>query len=83
MQEMQFRICLWIGSSVFKESTIDWGSGADFYTKTGEYTDWVSSLVPDVLCIPMLFEYGTLDSQTTFGSLKSMQIMILENQGTQ
>lgn len=67
---------------VFKENTIDWGSGVDFYTKTGEYTDWVSSLVPGVFCIPMLFEYGTLDSQTTFGSLKSMQIMILENQGS-
>lgn len=67
--------------AVFKGSTMDWGTGTDFYTKTGEYTDWVSSLVPNVFCIPMLFEYGTYDSQKTFGSLKSMQIMILENQG--
>ena len=29
----------------------------------------------------MLFEFGTLNSQKTFGSIKSMQIMIVENQG--
>ena len=29
----------------------------------------------------MLFEFGTMDSQKTFGSIKSLQIMIVENQG--
>lgn len=67
--------------SVFKGSSIDWGNGTDFYTSTGEYTKWVGSLVPGKVYVPMLFEYGTMDSQKTFGSLKSMQIMILENQG--
>ena len=43
--------------------------------------EWVNSLVPDVYCIPMLFEFGTMDSQKSFGSLKSIQIMIVENQG--
>jgi hypothetical protein len=33
--------------------------------------------------MPVLFEYGTLNSQTTMGSLKSIHTMILENQGTQ
>jgi len=66
---------------VFNGSKIDWGSSSDFYTITGDYTNWVGSLVPDVLCIPMLFEFGTMNTGQTFGSLKSMQIMILENQG--
>jgi len=29
----------------------------------------------------MIFEYGTMNSQTTIGSIKSIHIMILENQG--
>ena len=31
----------------------------------------------------MMLEYGTLNSQTTLGSVKSIHNMILENQGTQ
>ena len=30
-----------------------------------------------------MFEYGTLDSQTTLGALKSLHITVLENQGAQ
>jgi hypothetical protein len=67
--------------TIFKGARIDWGNSSDFYTIQGEYIGWINQLVPDVLCLPMLFEFGTLDSQTTFGSLKSIQIMITENQG--
>ena len=66
---------------IFESEKIDWGSSADFYSINGEYIVWVNSLVSDVLCMPMLFEFGTMNSQETFGSLKSMQIMIIENQG--
>jgi len=66
---------------VFEGKKIDWGNSDDFYTINGEYIKWVNSLVPTTLCIPMLFEFGTLNSQTTFGSLKSVQIMVSENQG--
>jgi hypothetical protein len=66
---------------IFEGLKIDWGSSKDFYTINGDYTSWVNSLVPGVLCIPMCFEFGTLNSQETFGSLKSLQCMILENQG--
>jgi hypothetical protein len=68
--------------TVFEGSKIDWGNSGDFYTITGDYTSWVSDLVPEVFNIPMVFEYGTMNTKKTFGSLKSMQIMILENQGT-
>lgn len=66
---------------IFKDETIDWGTGSDFYTINGEYLGWMNQLVDSTLCIPMLFEFGTLNSQTTFGSLKSIQTMINENQG--
>jgi len=66
---------------IFAGTKVDWGNSSDFYTISGEYSVWVNHLVPNVLCIPMLFEFGTLNSQETFGSLKSMQIMIVENEG--
>ena len=67
--------------TIFSGVNIDWGNSGNFYTILGDYIGWVSTLVPHRLCLPMLFEFGTLDSQKTFGSLKSLQIMILENQG--
>jgi hypothetical protein len=66
---------------IFDGQQIDWGGTKDFYTVKGEYVVWANSLVPNVLCVPMVFEFGTLNSQTTFGSLKSIQVMILENEG--
>ncbi|MFN2395839.1 MAG: M14 family metallopeptidase [Bacteroidales bacterium] len=55
----------------------------DLYTVTGDFAGFVGSLNPEKEFYPMVFEYGTLNSQTTMGSLKSIHIMILENQGHQ
>jgi hypothetical protein len=62
---------------------IDWGDSDDFYTVTGDFAGFVNALAGDRVFYPMTFEYGTLNSQTTMGSLKSIHIMILENQGKQ
>ncbi len=67
--------------SVFAGVQIDWGGGDEFYTINGEYVELVSSLADSALVMPMLFEFGTLNSKETFGSLKSIHIMITENQG--
>ena len=67
--------------TIFEDEEIDWGNTQDFYTINGEYLDWISQIANQTTCIPMRFEYGTLDSQTIRGSLKSIQIMISENQG--
>ncbi|MCG8581291.1 MAG: M14 family metallopeptidase [Bacteroidales bacterium] len=66
---------------IFKDRHIDWGDTKGFYEIKGDYVSWVNNLVPETFSIPMLFECGTMNSQTTFGSIKSLQIMILENQG--
>ncbi|HKJ43855.1 MAG TPA: M14 family metallopeptidase, partial [Sunxiuqinia sp.] len=66
---------------IFKDEEIDWGNTQDFYTINGEYLEWINQLAGNSLCIPMRFEYGTLDSHTLMGSLNSIQIMISENQG--
>lgn len=67
--------------ALFEGFTIDWGDTDDFYTVTGDFVGFIGSLIPDKEYYPMLFEWGTLNSQTTMGSLKSIHIMILENQG--
>jgi hypothetical protein len=60
---------------------IDWGDSKDFYTVTGDFTSLLGQMYPDKPFIPMTLEYGTMDSQKTMGSLRSIQNMILENQG--
>ena len=66
---------------IFSGNHIDWGDGDDFYTVTGDFTSYIGEILPDKYYIPMGFEFGTLDSQTTMGSIKSLHNMIVENQG--
>lgn len=67
--------------TIFKGYDIDWGDEEDFYTVTGDFSDFIGKIYPEKFYMPMTFEYGTLDSQTTSGSVKSIHNMILENQG--
>ena len=69
--------------AIFEGFHIDWGDSDDFYTYTGDFVSYIGKINNDKIFIPMTFEYGTMDSQTTLGSLKSIHIMILENQGEQ
>jgi len=69
--------------TIFEGYQIDWGDSDDFYTVTGDFIDYIGKINHDKTFIPMTFEYGTMNSQTTIGSIKSLHIMILENQGEQ
>ncbi len=66
---------------VFNGYTIDWGDSKDFYTINGAFSDYIGDLMNGKLYVPMTFEFGTLNSQTTSGSIHSIHNMILENQG--
>ncbi len=66
---------------IFKGNTIDWGDSSDFYITSGDFSECMADLVPaGKRYIPMVFEFGTKDSQTTRGSIRSIQTTILENQ---
>lgn len=67
--------------SVFEGFPIDWGDEEDFYTITGELVSYVGAVMPEKHYLTMTFEFGTLDSQTTFGLVTSLQRIMLENQG--
>lgn len=67
--------------TIFKGFSIDWGDGQGFYMVTGDFTSYVGAIMPEKHYLPMALEFGTLDSQTTFGAVTSLQNVILENQG--
>ena len=68
---------------VFQGHAIDWGTGQDFYTVTGDVTAWIGTLRDSGTHLPGVFEYGTMDSQGTLGAIKSLHLGVLENQGAQ
>lgn len=69
---------------IFTGYKIDWASSDDFYTVTGELSTHVCRVLSKIQdCVPMVFEYGTLNSQTTGGAVESIHRLILENQGYQ
>ncbi|KAB2930972.1 MAG: DUF2817 domain-containing protein [Leptonema illini] len=67
--------------AVFEGYQIDYGDTEDFYTTTGDFSEYMGKLLDDKIYLPMVFEYGTMDSQTTSGSIRSLHNMIVENQG--
>lgn len=69
---------------VFKGYRVDWGDQGDFYQTTGDLMSYLEKmLAPKMFFVPMVFEFGTMDSQTTMGSIRSIHVVILENQGVQ
>ncbi len=68
---------------IFDGYEIDWGDSGDFYTVNGDFCSFIGDINPEATYISMPFEFGTLNSQVTFGSLHSLQKTIIENQGIQ
>jgi Protein of unknown function (DUF2817) len=72
--------------TVFAGYHIDWPQkDPTFYSTTGGLIDWIGKML-DLEAqryVPMVFEYGTLNSQTTPGSLDSIHRLVVENQGYQ
>ncbi|MCB0403572.1 MAG: DUF2817 domain-containing protein [Bdellovibrionales bacterium] len=56
--------------------------GEDFYSNEGDFSTFVAGRLTKEgkTAIPMLVEYGTLDSQTYRGAIASLSRMVLENQ---
>ena len=70
-----------MAEKVFDGYSIDWPDNKDFYTVTGDFPGHLEKIITQGAFLPMTFEYGTLDSQTTIGSIKSIHLTLLENQG--
>jgi len=68
---------------IFSGFSIDWSGTDDFYTVTGDFTTYVGNILPGKYYLTMVFEFGTMDTQTTMGSIKALHNVIIENQGAQ
>lgn len=67
---------------IYKGFKIDWAeTGGDFYTTSGDFTNYLKGELKNKYYISMPFEYGTMDSHTTIGSIETIKIAIIENQG--
>ncbi len=56
--------------------------GEKFYSVHGDFSVFLGKLLaPNTRYVPMVFEFGTLDSQTTPGAIRSYHNTVLENQG--
>ncbi|MBC7419538.1 MAG: DUF2817 domain-containing protein [Bdellovibrio sp.] len=68
----------------FKSTPIDFGDQKNFYKTDGDLVSYLARFnQPDHLVTAVVFEYGTLDSQTTLGSMESLRRMLIENQAYQ
>lgn len=67
--------------TLFKGFQIDWADTRDFYSVNGECLQYLEGILPGKMVLSMPFEFGTLDTQTTLGSLKALHNVIIENQG--
>ena len=69
--------------SLFVDHPLDWpdAPGGSFYQTSGDFTTWIETLAKPRQAVAMTVEFGTLDSQTTAGAIRSMRTMVTENQG--
>lgn len=65
---------------VFKDLAVDYGSDQDFYSVTGGFTVFLAKLFHQKSKFAgLIFEFGTIDSHKTIGSLDSLYRMINED----
>lgn len=68
-------------SNLFAPTSIDFGDAKNFYETSGDILTYFHHTYKKSADIyPITFEFGTLDSQTTMGSLDSLYRMVIENQ---
>ncbi len=66
---------------IFSEKRIDFGDQKKFYKVSGDLISYLESKsTKDHIILGAVFEFGTLNSQTTMGSIESLRRMVLENQ---
>lgn len=65
---------------VFKGLPVDYGSDKDFYTVTGGFTVFMAKLFHQKSKFAgLIFEFGTIDSHKTLGSMESLYRMLTED----
>lgn len=67
---------------LFPKHPIDFGDQKNFYKTTGDLVSYlISKSTAQQQIHGVTFEYGSMDSQKTLGSIESLRRMVIENQG--
>lgn len=72
-----------VRAKIFADYKIDTGNDKDFYKTTGDFNDWFLHEYTKKRTVAMTYEFGTMDSQTLIGGLRSLWMTVLDNQGHQ
>lgn len=67
----------------FPGRRIDFGQNQKFYKTTGDLISYLADKVKTAPFTGVAFEYGTMDSQKSLGSIESLRRMVIENQSYQ
>lgn len=68
--------------TLFPHNPIDFGDQKNFYKTNGDLLSYLLlKTTPKQQVQGVVFEYGTMDSQKTLGSIESLRRMVIENQG--
>lgn len=66
--------------NIFPGRQIDFGQNEKFYKTTGDMMTYLSVTTKSKNLTGVTFEFGTMDSQTSLGSIESLRRMVIENQ---
>lgn len=55
----------------------------NFFKEHGSFLDFVWNINKEKICLPVMFEFGTVNSESLFGALRTLKTMIIENQAYQ
>ncbi|MBY0371727.1 DUF2817 domain-containing protein, partial [bacterium] len=70
--------------TVYGETSLEFPGTGEMYKTQGDLLDAVSVLSSTgKTVVPVVYEFGTMDSQTTLGAIRSLHNIIAENQGYQ
>ncbi len=69
---------------LFSSRPIDFGDQKNFYKTDGDMVSYLNlQSTPQREILAICFEFGTMNSQKTMGSIESLRRMVIENQGFQ
>lgn len=69
-------------NDLFDNKIID-DNDANFFKEHGSFLDFIWNMNKEKICLPVMFEFGTVNSENLFGAFRTLKTMIIENQAYQ
>ncbi|NJK97047.1 MAG: DUF2817 domain-containing protein [Bacteroidales bacterium] len=69
-------------NELFDNRVVD-DSDDNFFKEHGSFLDFAWNMNKGKTCLPVMFEFGTINSESLYGALRTLKTMIIENQAFQ